>query len=149
MDLKSILNYQKKDAELIKLEKQLNSNENKKIAPGTTGLITLNLSGQCETAFNLTIDLTETYSDNWKKSATGPVYHPITLTAKSTIDGASVNIVGNKINVKNFEAGETLSGTISITWAWAFEGDDAADSYMSTLDATYSLAALATATQIN
>ena len=125
------------------------SNENKKIAPGTTGLITLNLSGQCETAFNLTIDLTETYSDNWKESATGPAYHPITLTAKSTIDGASVNIVGNKINVKNFEAGETLSGTISITWAWAFEGDDDADSYMSTLDATYSLSALATATQIN
>lgn len=31
MDLKTILQYQKKDAELIKLEKQLNSNENKKI----------------------------------------------------------------------------------------------------------------------
>ena len=31
MDLKSLLDYQKKDAELIKLEKQLSNNENKKI----------------------------------------------------------------------------------------------------------------------
>ena len=31
MDLKSILDYQKKDAELIKLERSLNSNDNKKI----------------------------------------------------------------------------------------------------------------------
>lgn len=31
MDLKSILDYQKKDAELIKLERALNQNENKKI----------------------------------------------------------------------------------------------------------------------
>ena len=31
MDLKSILEYQKKDAELIKLERQLEASENKKI----------------------------------------------------------------------------------------------------------------------
>ena len=126
------------------------SAEGDKIAPGTTGTITLTVSGSSETAFNLTIDLTETYSDNWKTASDGAEYHPIALSAATTITGANANIVDNKINVKNFEAGETISGTVVITWLWAFEGgNDAADTYMSTLDATYSLAASATATQID
>lgn len=126
------------------------SAEGDKIAPGTTGTITLTVSGSSETAFNLTIDLTETYSDNWKTASDGTEYHPIALSAATTITGATANIVDNKINVKNFEAGETISGTVVITWLWAFEGgNDTADTYMSTLDATYSLAASAIATQID
>lgn len=138
------------------------SAEGDKIAPGTTGTITLTVSGSSETAFNLKIDLTEAYSDNWKTASNGTEYHPITLSAKTTIDDANiktdtsdeleiVNVEGKKtINVKNFEAGETVSGAITITWNWAFEGgNDTADTYMSTLDATYSLAASAIATQID
>ena len=138
------------------------SAEGDKIAPGTTGTITLTVSGSSETAFNLKIDLTEAYSNNWKTASDGTEYHPITLSAATTIDGANiktgstdeleiVNVDGKKtINVKNFEAGETISGAITITWNWAFEsGNDTADTYMSTLDATYSLAASAIATQID
>ena len=126
------------------------SAEGDKIAPGTTGTITLTVSGSSETAFNLTIDLTESYSSHWDTADNGGVYHPIALSAATTITGATANIVDNKINVKNFEAGETISGTVVITWLWAFEGGkDAADTHMSTLDATYSLAASAIATQID
>lgn len=123
-----------------------------KIAPGTSGSITLTISGESEVKFNLTIKLTETYSSHWDTADEGEEYHPITLSATTTIDGASVNIVNNEINVKTFEVEEAISGAITITWNWAFEsGNDAADSYIGELGktATYSLAASAIATQID
>ena len=122
-----------------------------KIAPGTTGKITLTLSGKSEVSFNLKIKLTEEYSSHWEAADDGQEYHPITLSATTTIDGVTLNVVNNEINVKDFAADETVSGAITITWNWAFEGNnDAADTYMSTQDgATYSLAASAIATQID
>ena len=129
----------------------------KKIAPGTTGKITLTLAGTSEVAFNLTINLTETYSEDWDTADNGGVYHPIILSATTTISGAQVapgttNLTvdsDNKIAVKNFAAGETISGVVEITWSWPFESNDAADNNMYNTNATYALSALATATQIN
>ena len=121
-----------------------------KIAPGTSGSITLTVSGESEVKFNLTIKLTEEYSSHWDTADDGEEYHPITLSATTTIDGASVNIVNNEINVKTFEANEAISGAITITWNWAFEGgNDTADSNIGALNATYSLAASAIATQLD
>ena len=128
-----------------------------KIAPGTTGSITLTLSGSSEVAFNLSLKLIETYSNNWKVSGESgaAAYNPITLTVSSTIDGANVSLTQNKggtstLNIKDFEPASTISGTITITWAWAFEGNDAADNYIEGLDsATFGLTAEVTATQIN
>lgn len=128
-----------------------------KIAPGTTGSITLTLGGSSEVAFNLTLTLVEEYSANWKVSGESgaEAYNPIDITVTSTVTGANVSLTHNKngtstLNVKDFEAGATISGTITITWNWAFEGNDAADNYMESLDsATYSLTAQVTATQIN
>ena len=129
-----------------------------KIAPGTTGTITLTVSGKSEVAFNLTINLTELYSDNWKTAENGSVYHPIVLSAKTTISNAFTQTgtndltisTDNKINVKDFAAGETISGAVVITWEWPGEIDDdtnSADTYMSGLDATYSITANAIASQ--
>lgn len=131
--------------------------DSERIAPGTTGSITLTLDGSSEVAFNLTLELVETYSSNWKVSgeANADDYKPITLTVTSTIDGANVSLTQNKggtstLSIKDFDAGATISGTVTITWAWAFEDNDSADNYVESLDdATYGLTAKVTATQIN
>lgn len=128
-----------------------------KIAPGTTGSITLTLSGSSEVAFNLTLELVENYSSNWKVSSAenAEAYKPITLTVTSTIDGANVSLTQNKggtsiLSIKDFEPASTISGSITITWEWGFEVNNDADNYMESLDsATYGLTASVTATQIN
>lgn len=130
---------------------------NKVVAPGTTGTITLTLDGTSEVAFTLAISITETYSeDNWKESATGDPYYPISYTVTSTAKVGETDITvesDNKtINPINVAPGMALSGVITITWAWPFEttGKDLADTYMSTVaDATYTISASSTATQIN
>lgn len=128
------------------------STEGKVIAPGTSGSITLTISGSSEVAFDLVINLTESYSNDWKTSATGTEYHPITLSAESSTSGFSTTITQDgKINVKSFAVGDSISGAVTITWSWAFEGNDAADTYIAGLTPapTYSLTASAVATQID
>lgn len=72
MDLKSILDYQKKDAELIKLEKALNSNENKRIFTQMVNVVkdAQNQSTALEQQANELIksynSLKKTYADNTK-----------------------------------------------------------------------------------
>ena len=75
MDLKSILDYQKKDAELVKLERNLNSSENKKIFSQMIAVVkeTQNQSsaleqqaGEMIKSFN---SLKRTYEDNVKSAS--------------------------------------------------------------------------------
>jgi hypothetical protein len=125
------------------------------IAPGTSGSVTLTLSGTSEVAFKLDISIVEAYSDNWKESASGPVYHPITYSVNSTAKAGdeAINLASDGSFSANIGADVALSGTIVITWTWPFEttGKDLADTYMSGLaaSATYSITATASATQIN
>ena len=72
MDLKSILEYQKKDAELIKLERALNSNENKKIFTQMVGVVketqtqSAALDKQANDIINTYNSLKKTHADNLK-----------------------------------------------------------------------------------
>lgn len=72
MDLKDILNYQKKDAELIKLEKALNQNENKKISNQMINVVkeaqnqSAALEQQAGEVIKLYNSIKKTYSDNIK-----------------------------------------------------------------------------------
>ena len=127
------------------------SNE-KTMAPSLSNNIVLSLRGKCETAFNLTINIDEIYSEHWKESGltTALPYHPIKLTAHSAQIG-SVNIVNNVISI-NYEAeGDNLVEDITITWEWQPDINNDADTYMSSLShiATYSLSVEAIVTQIN
>ena len=132
------------------------------IAPGTTGSITLTFANSTasEVAFNLKINISETYSDNWKKSATGDVYHPIVFKVESnaTANGEAITDATTNEAVAldlNFAAGTTLAGTMTISWVWPFSStdnvNDAADTYMGTLAeaATYAIEISASATQID
>ena len=122
------------------------------IAPGTSGQVVLNLSGTSEVAFQLVINITEEYSNNWKESADGGEYHPIAYNLTSTAKAGDADItLTTGSSTVNVPAGVALSGSITITWEWAFEGGkDTADTYMSSVSgATYSITASATATQID
>ena len=128
-----------------------------RIAPGTTGSITMKITGSSEVAFNLTLDIVEEYSEGWKVSseANAEAYKPINLTVTSTLEGANVSLTQNKggastLSIKDFNAGVTVDGTVTITWDWDFDANNTADNYVESLDsATYSLTAKVTATQID
>ena len=129
---------------------------NKVVAPGTTGTITLELGGTSEVAFTLDVSIVEEYSQgNWKnKAENGTEYHPITYTVTSTakVGETAISVENDNKTIKpvNVAPGVALSGTITITWSWPFTGDDAADTYMSSVaDATYTISATSTATQID
>lgn len=72
MDLKSILDYQKKDAELIKLERELSANENKKIYTQMVSVVkeaqnqSSALENQANEIINSFNSLKKTYADNSK-----------------------------------------------------------------------------------
>lgn len=74
MDLKSILEYQKKDADLVKLERKLNSSENKKIYIQMISVVkeTQNQSASLEVQAGEVIkgfeSLKKTYNDNAKSA---------------------------------------------------------------------------------
>ena len=140
---------------------------NKVVAPGTTGTITLELGGTSEVAFTLDVSIVEEYSQgNWKnKAENGTEYHPITYTVTSTASagGTAISVEDDNKTIKpvNIAPGVELEGTITITWSWPFVADagatdeekdskDKADTYMSSVaDATYTISATSTATQID
>ena len=127
-----------------------NAADGKTLAPGTSGAITLTLGGSSEVAINVVIDIEQEYSANWKESAEGPAYNPIVVKAYDiTGERTELNIVDGKIEYKSFEAGEAITGKVEITWAWSFEGNNAADTYIGTLgeDVTYAITTSATASQ--
>ena len=74
MDLKKILEYQKKDAELIKLERTLNNNENKKIYSQMVSIVkdaqnrSNALEKQAGDLLTIYSSLKKTYEDNIKSA---------------------------------------------------------------------------------
>lgn len=126
------------------------------VAPSLSGMIVLNLSGCSSLPLNLSLKVTQTYSDNWKTSADGEVYHPIVLTAFTNIAGVrrqlQIDSEGNII-FDDFEPFTVLDGNVEIVWHWpehVSEENDLFDTYMSSVghDATYALKAEATLVQV-
>lgn len=126
------------------------------VAPSLSGMIVLNLSGCSSLPLNLSLKVTQIYSDNWKTSADGEVYHPIVLTAFTNIAGVrrqlQIDSEGNII-FDDFEPFTVLDGNVEIIWHWpehVSEENDLFDTYMSSVghDATYALKAEATLVQV-
>lgn len=130
------------------------------IYPEAHGEITLTFGGEAnEDAFKLVINIAEEYSDNWRRSENGEVYHPIVFTVTSNItaqvgDAAAteVEFTGNSLE-RDFEAGTKLSGTITINWEWPWyvsDDNDKADSYMGGVEnAIYNITGSASITKID
>ena len=143
----------------------VSADTDKVIAPGTEGSITLNLGGSSEVAFALSINVLGQYtlSDavvNAWKDKDGADYAPIVFSATVNAAAGGQNItLTNGVFTGNFQAGTSLTGSITISWSWPFETgtDDATkaannerDTYVSSLGiAGYKVTASATATQID
>lgn len=74
MDLKSILDYQKKDAELIKLERQLTASENIKVVNQMLSIVkdaqnqSAQLENQAKAILDSFVSLKKSYADNTKSA---------------------------------------------------------------------------------
>ncbi len=111
----------------------LKNDSKKLIAPGTDGSLTVKLTNKSEVAISAGFTLTETndndipivYGYNGKYySSVIPTGTSVTVHSGEqaiTVEGdltALATAVGNAESVK-----QNLSKDISLTWAWAFEGD--------------------------
>lgn len=111
------------------------------VAPGTSGSMSIAINGSAEVRAKLTISMTST-SDIFYDG-----YYPIKWTiGENTYDNlAALSAALNEDNT--IEAGSTVDKNITISWAWAFEGqDDASDTMIgllskdeATTDKEYSL----------
>ena len=116
------------------------------VAPGTTGEITIVLTGAPEVAFDfqVAVDITSDVvvpknTDVGDTSVLAADYNPVKFTLKK--DGVVVT-GAEKITLAELETKlEALSGakqandttfaaTYTITWEWAFSGNDYADTYL-------------------
>ena len=103
MDLKTILEYQKKDAELIKLERTLKNNENKKIFTQMISVVkdaqnkSNALEKQAGELFAGYNDLKKTYEDNIKSAniVIGKNLETSSLQDLETMEEIASNIISN------------------------------------------------------
>ncbi len=103
MDLKTILEYQKKDAELIKLERQLNNNENKKIYTQMVAVVkdaqnrSNALEKQAGDLLQSYQNLKKTYEDNIKSAniVIGKKLETASESDLETMEEIASNIVTN------------------------------------------------------
>lgn len=114
----------------------------KVIAPGTSGnMVSMNITGAPEVAVMVGYEATVDLGDNWK-DANGEFYCPLVVTVSGVeISGKSFDsadgfesVIQQKIEAcsKKYDAREDLSSVTkpSVSWKWAFEGDDVKDTYL-------------------
>lgn len=141
----------------------------KVVAPGTKGnMVSMTLTGTPEVAVKVTYAAEFELGDNWK-AADDSFYCPLEIKiGADTIKGndyTSADIFENEVErfiaaySKEYEAKTDLSTkgseSLSVSWAWAFEGnDDVKDTYLGDQAAagnaaTVSLQVITTVTQID
>ena len=106
------------------------------VAPGSSGSMTITLSGNAEVRAQITFDVTDASHDVALKYGNGQTYNPIkwTLTKKVGTDAATT--LGNanttfdaivaslEAESAKVEAGTTVAETVyTISWSWAYEID--------------------------
>ena len=113
----------------------------KLVAPGTTGSMTVTVSGQAEVAAKLTIAVGDDFNDIYipeEKNGDTVVraaYHPIKWTVTKSVDGGAATDVVRNGDIEAFldgieaesteiPAGTTHSVVYTISWAWDFNGDN-------------------------
>ena len=112
----------------------------KLVAPGTTGSMTVSVTGSAEVAAKLTIAAGNSFKDicipeeKNGETVVRAAYYPIKWTVTKTVGSTTTKIV-DKGNTKAFldgiaaesteiPAGATHSVVYTITWAWDFNGDN-------------------------
>ena len=112
----------------------------KLVAPGTTGSMTVTVSGSAEVAAKLTIAAGNSFKDvcipagTDGEGAARAAYYPIKWTLTKTensvtttlVDGKTIDVFLEKIAKESTElpAGKSVSVVYTITWAWDFNGDN-------------------------
>ena len=105
------------------------------VAPGTNGSFSLSINGSPEVTAAVTASLT--IDDIYLKNSTGTVnYYPIiwTFNGKSyngAADGTGTTLSLSQLSTdvatyanKEYSVGTSISTSVSIEWAWAFQGQN-------------------------
>ena len=104
------------------------------VAPGTEGSLTVTVNGTAEVLSKLTFESTADWTDiSVKENDT--VYNPIKWTLKkgdTAVTGAenvTLVVLKNKLLAltEKYDAGTSISQTYTISWVWAFEQNNGAD----------------------
>lgn len=111
------------------------------VAPGTTGSMTIEIKGTAEVASKLNIKVADVQEISLTYGST--TYNPVKWTLndgeKDVVkDGtlAAVEAELNKVQDVEYNAGDTVNKTYTLTWTWAFDGgNDAADTALGLLAA--------------
>lgn len=108
------------------------------VAPGHSGSMTFTIAGSAEVKAQVKISVTDGYKDivlEYKKGETAGTYNPVvwTLTKKGVTDpiakGTLKNIVEKLPATATYNVGDAaINDEYTISWAWAFENADNADS---------------------
>lgn len=104
------------------------------VAPGTEGSLTVTVNGTAEVLSKLTFESTADWTDISVKE-NGTVYNPIKWTLKkgdTAVTGAeNVTLDALKTELlaltEKYDAGTSISQTYTISWVWAFEQNNGAD----------------------
>lgn len=112
------------------------------VAPGTTGSMTVSVTGSAEVAAKLTIEAGNSFKDvcipegTDGEGATRAAYYPIKWTlAKRVGESATDDVLVSRGSIGEFleaiaeestelKAGDSVSVVYTITWAWDFNGDN-------------------------
>lgn len=144
------------------------SADNVKVAPGSEGkLVYVDVEGTPEVALTINHDATVVVSDGWEDE-NGAFYFPIafkvnnvavtgTFDSKEAVQNAltaAIEAIGKTDAVlTEISAGTELGSTydLTVTWSWAFDGDDDADTYLASQGTmpTFSVSVTSTATQVD
>lgn len=104
------------------------------VAPGTEGSLTVTVNGTAEVLSKLTFESTTGWTDiSVKENDT--VYNPIKWTLKkgdTAVTGAenvTLAVLKTKLSAltEKYDAGTSISQTYTISWVWAFEQNNGAD----------------------
>lgn len=110
------------------------SGQDARVAPGTSGYMTITVNGISEVTSKLTIDMTD-YTDVYVKEGIAEVYNPIKWTLKE-----GDNTVFSKVNTAKIDAElasykilldaeQSISKTFTLTWEWDFLETEEANKY--------------------
>ena len=99
------------------------------VAPGTSGSMTFSINGSAEVLAQINIEISDNKDVvlNYTKDGTNASYNPIIWTVKkgetvlNTTDKTLKGVADALKTSSKIEAGQSVSDTYTIEWAWAFE----------------------------
>lgn len=121
--------------------KAATTNQQNVVAPGTTGSMSITISGTSEVRAKMTMALTgnDIELNYTKDETTGTIYAPIVWTLNDGDKNLVENVTFAKLEeaIKNvsetYEVNTTVNKTYTISWKWAFHVDNDTDVLDTTL----------------